>query len=139
MADTDPTEIRSIAVRADDLVTALEHRLRSGGDAVLRVTPPFTPRMRARIHVADRAPEGDPAPVHVDPADLVTDVPAYPEPGETEDELRADPDVEYTRERHRERHRRAVEAWREAVPEHAVDEVAIDAGDGEHGVDVKVL
>jgi hypothetical protein len=139
MADSDPMAIRSIAVRADDLVTALENTLRSDGDAVVRLTPPFSGRMRARLHVTGSVPEGDPEPIHVDPTDLVENLPAYPEPSETEDELRADRDAEYTRERHRERHRRAVEAWREAVPECVVDEAVLDAGDGEHRVEVKLL
>ncbi|WP_336002365.1 hypothetical protein [Halorientalis halophila] len=137
----DPTAIRSIAVRADDVVTALEATRRSGQDSVLRVTPPFSGRMRARLHRENASEyDEDPTPVHVDPRDLVADdAPAYPAPAETEDELRADPDEEYTRERHRERHTEAVGAWRESVADHVVDAVAIEAPSGPHEVDVTVL
>jgi len=134
----DPTAIRSIAVRGDDLAAALEAEMRSGGDAVLRITPPFSGRMRARLHVPGEDTYDAPAPIHVSPRELVDEPPAYPESAETEDALRADPDAEYTRERHRERHRDAVAAWREAVRECVVDEVTL-ATDDEHRVAVSVL
>lgn len=138
----DPTAIRSIAVSAEDVVTAYERTLRSGGEAVLRVTPPFDARMRARIHVpiAGEAEDGPGRPIHVDPAALVDDPPPYPEPDETEAALRDDPDETYTRERHRDRHQAAVEEWRDAVSEAIVDRVALPiGGDRRHEVDVKRL
>ncbi|MFB6084516.1 MAG: hypothetical protein ABEJ94_09750 [Halorientalis sp.] len=138
---SDPTAISAIAVDAADVVTALEAGRRSGQDPVLRVTPPFSGRMRARIH-REGATEYDdePAPIHVDPDDLVTDAaPAYPTPAETEDELRADPTVEYTRDRHRERHAEAVADWRETVTGHLVDTVTLDTPAGPHEVAVTVL
>jgi hypothetical protein len=52
---TDPSVIRSLAVTAEDLVAAVESRHQRGVRVVLRVTPPFSGRMRARIHV----PTGD--------------------------------------------------------------------------------
>jgi len=140
MAESDdPTAIRSIAVRGDDLTAALEADLRSGGDAVLRITPPFSGRMRARLHVPGDDAYDDPAPIHVDPRELIEDPPAYPEASETEDALRDDPEVEYTRARHRERHQKAVAAWRDAVADCAVDEVTLATDDGEHRVAVTVL
>jgi len=135
----DPTAIRSIAVRGDDLAAALEAEMRSGGDAVLRITPPFSGRMRARLHVPGDDTYDDPTPIHVGPRELVADPPAYPEPAETEDALRAEPGVEYTRDRHRERHREAVAAWREGVRECVVDDVALATEGGEHRVAVAVL
>lgn len=138
---TDPRAIRSIAVSAEDVVTALEAARRSGRDPVLRVTPPFSGRMRARLH-GDGATtyDEDPAPIHVDPDDLVADTaPAYPTPAETEDELRADPAVEYSRERHRERHAAAVADWREAVTDHVVDAVTLETSAGPVEVSVAVL
>lgn len=49
-ASDDPGRIRSIAVHRDDVSTALEATLRSDREVVLRVTPPFSGRMRARLH-----------------------------------------------------------------------------------------
>lgn len=124
---TDPTRIRSIAVHREDVANALEATLRTDRRVVLRVTPPYSGRMRARIHSVDEGtpegtrtgppPAGDDADapdgsVHVDPADLVVDPPPYPEVDETAAEY-PDADVETRRERHAE----AVESWREAVRE----------------------
>lgn len=136
----DPTGIRSIAVSTDDLVAALEATRRSGRDAVLRVTPPFSGRMRARLHVSDVDEYDAPTPVHVDPTEIVADTaPDYPSPAETEDTIRRDPDVEYTRELHHERHENAVADWREAVPEHVVDTVTLETSAGPHDVAVTLL
>lgn len=116
MESSDPTVVRSIAVTAEDVVSALEMNRTSGKHAVLRITPPFSGRMRARLHV-EGAEEytQEPAPLHIDPDDLVEDPPAYPRPAETEDELRTDPEETYTVERHHERHRAAVQEWRESL------------------------
>lgn len=140
----DPTVVRSVAVTAEDVVTALEASRRSDRNTVLRVTPPFSGRMRARLHEADavsgQTGDADPAPIHIDPDSLVAaDAPAYPDPSETEDELRSEPDVEYTRERHRERHAEAVATWRESLPESIVDSVTLQTAAGPHAVDVTVL
>jgi hypothetical protein len=150
MADGDPpgsggpSRIRSIAVHRDDVATALEATLRSDREVVLRVTPPFSGRMRARIHAVDTddkegSDTGDPAPIHVDPRDLVSDVPPYPEVDET---MADNPDADL--ETRRKRHTEAVESWRETVRESVVDSVGLDAG-GDSGdeeiveVDVTVL
>jgi mannitol-1-phosphate/altronate dehydrogenase len=138
MASDDPTAIRSIAVTREDVIAALEATLRSPQTVVLRVTPPFSGRMRARVHEADTGEfvgEGDP--VHLDPRDLVADVPAYPEPGETEDEIRAADDVEYTSERHRKWHVEAVEEWRAGIT--IPERVALETPDGTHEVELKQL
>jgi hypothetical protein len=141
MTDDDPRSIRSIAVSAEDLTAALQANRTDGGGAVLRVTPPFSGRMRARIHRegASGGYDGDPRPVHVDPEALVEGAPPFPDPDDTEDELRADPDAEYTPDRHRRRHVERVEAWREAVRESAVDAVDLDLPDGRHHVAVTLL
>jgi len=142
----DPTDIRSLAVSAEDLISALEARRRTDREAVLRVTPPFGGRMRARLHVAqddtDDAPTSDatdPAPLHADPDALVSDPPPYPEPADTEDEIRADPDLEYSRELHHERHLDAVEAGRERVREAVREEATIETEAGPHRVGVTLL
>ncbi len=136
----DPTRIRSIAVTVDDVVTALESSERGSRRAVLRITPPFYGRMRARIHLdgAEGTYDGDVAPVHV-PADqfIDDDAPPYPEVDDTADRLGAAGD--YTTDELRERHVEAVGRWREAVRHHVVDRVTLDTSSGPHTVDVKRL
>ena len=149
----DPRVIRSVAVRAEELVTAYEAGERAGRDAVLRVTPPFSGRMRARLHAADvvgadeagidafeGGEAGDSEPVEIPPETfLADDVPPYPDPDDTEDELRTEPGTEYTRERHRQRHRRAVDRWREEVRTGILETTTVETPVGPHEVDVVVL
>lgn len=135
MQSDDPSVIRMLAVHADDVVTALEANVRGGGDVVLRVTPPFAGRQRARLHRADRdSDDSDPEPLYLDPGLFVADPPRFPTPDDTEDELREAGD--YSPERHREAHAAAVERWRESVRECFRDAVTLPGG-GE--VDVAVL
>ena len=132
----DPRRVRTVAVHAEDVVAALETN-RRGQDtddrAVLRVTPPFSGRMRARIHLDQGVDDGT---VGVAPERLVPDAPSLPTPDDTADDLRADPDAEYTRERHRERHEASLEAWRATVRERIADRVRLV---DDHGVDVVVI
>jgi len=140
--DHDPTTVRHLVVRPDDLVAARQANVQGEGRAVLRVTPPFSGRMRARLHrrVGDGDPAPGPAPLTVRPAALLAeDAPDYPRPDETEDALRADPDVAYTRERHRERHERAVADWRASLAEYVVDRVTLSTPAGPHDVAVSLL
>lgn len=134
-AETDPRRVRAIAVHAEDVVAALETNRRGSADgqAVLRVTPPFSGRMRARIHV-DRGVDDDP--VAVAPERLVADPPPLPTPDDVADELRADPNVEYTRKRHRDRYETALEEWRATVADRIVDRVRLVET---HAVDVVVI
>ena len=143
--DPGPDRIRSVAVHREDVANALEATLRSDREVVLRATPPFSGRMRARLHALDagggESDEGTgggsddaPAPLHIDPRDLVADVPPYPEPDETASEY-PDADLETRRERHAE----AVAAWRERVRERVGSTVEIEV-DGEiRAVDVTAL
>jgi hypothetical protein len=138
---TDPAAIESVAVSAQDLVAALEANRTTGRSAVLRVTPPFSGRVRARLHV-DRGDsyETEPRPLHVTPATLLAeDAPAYPRPADTEDELRADPDAEYTVDRHRDRHESAVAAWRSSVLDAVRDVATVETHSGSTTVRVHVL
>ncbi|WP_435318071.1 hypothetical protein [Haloarchaeobius sp. TZWSO28] len=134
----DPTDIRSIAVHADDVVTALEAS-QQGREAVLRITAPFAGRVRARIHLVQPAEPADdggggPGPIRIPPGRLVAEgAPAYPHAHETE------PDGEYDVEAHHERHAEELAAWREAVREHFLDSIELDLPTGPHRVDVKVL
>lgn len=140
-----PERIRSIAVHREDVSNALEATLRSDREVVLRVTPPFSGRMRARLHSVGTEPStgasGDsesdtgPEPVHLDPSDLVDDIPVYPEVDETAAE-HPDADIETRRQRHAE----AVESWREHVRNSIVESASLDIDDGTtHEVDVNVL
>lgn len=135
--DSDPTAIRSLAVTVEDVVTAVEAR-RDGRPVVLRVTPPFHARMRARLHLAS-GERDDPEALHFDPERLLAaSAPDYPTPAETEDRLRAS-DREYTPEAHREFHQEAVASWREVIQNHLVSELAVETPDGPHAVSVKAL
>ncbi|EMA72541.1 hypothetical protein [Halorubrum distributum] len=145
--DPGPDRIRSIAVHREDVANALEATLRSDREVVLRATPPFSGRMRARLHALDAGENGNdggdpgsadgsdaPGPLHIDPRDLVPDVPPYPEPDETASE-HPDADLEARRERHAE----AVEAWRERVRERVGSTVEIEVDDETRTVDVVAL
>lgn len=137
--DGDYRTIRSLAVHTADVVAAVEANHTAGLRTVLRVTPPFNPRMRARIHVEHNGEyDAGPAPLHVEPQRFV-DAPPYPTPDATEARLREDPEVEYSVERHHERHTRAVEAWRVALTERIVDSVELDGDHGPHEVRVAAL
>jgi len=135
---TDPRDVRSLAVTTDDVVAAYEASRRSDRPTVLRVTPPFSGRMRARLHVPDGT-ETDA--IHLDPVRLVDEgrIPDYPTPDDTEDELRADPEAEFSVERHRERHVEAVENWRAAVADAVVESIELRTDGGSHAVAVKPL
>lgn len=138
---SDLTAIRSIAVTVEDVVTAVEMNQTGGRDAVLRLTPPFSGRMRARLHVEGTASYAEePTPIHVPPARLLTDdAPPYPRPSETEDELRADPDVAYTVDRHRERHAEAVDQWRAAIPSAIGNRISLETDAGSQEIEVVTL
>jgi hypothetical protein len=159
LPSSDPRQIRSLAVTESDVVDALEAAARGGREIVLRITPPFSGRMRARLHdagVVDTADESgetheraagsddggehvpDAAPVCVPPERFVADCPAYPTVDDTEDELRAS-ETTYSRERHRERHRAAVAEWRQTVRERLVEAVIIHTDAGPTRVSVAYL
>lgn len=140
MESDDPTDIRVLAVTADDVVTAIEANERRGVGAVLRVTPPFSGRMRARLHREGGEHDyDDPTPIHI-PADRFVDtVPPFPSPDDTEDEIRSERRTMYSRERHRDRHATAVEAWRTRVRESILASVSIPTPGGAHEVRVAAL
>jgi hypothetical protein len=136
----DPTTVRSVAVTVDDVLTALEASQRADRPAVLRVTPPFAGRMRARLHVAEgtEASHEGTRPLHLDPAAFVDpDLPPVPTVDETEDELRSRGD--YSVGRHRTFHAERVETWRERVRANLVDRLELESEAGSHTVDVKYL
>lgn len=137
---SDPRTIRSVAVTAEDAVSAYEAGERSATRPVLRITPPFNGRMRARLHLPGDADEGSEA-IHLRPADLFDPdrLPPYPEPADTEAEIRADPDLTYSTELHHDRHVERVREWRERAREAFAETVELDAPDGPHRIEVKAL
>jgi hypothetical protein len=138
----DPTVIRVLAIHTDDVVAALEANAARDVSAVLRVTPPFAGRMRARLHLAgaEGAYDTDPEPLHVEPDRLVDDAaPPYPTPDRTGDELRSRTGEAYTPEDHHDYHARRVTAWRERVRGHVRECASIDTPTGSHEVRVTTL
>jgi hypothetical protein len=138
----DYREIDSLAVHREDVVSAFETNRTPGPRAVLRVTPPFAGRERARLHVESEGEYAeDPRPLHVDPATLLDfeGVPAYPSAAETEDDLRADPDREYSIESHHATHTDRVADWRETVGEAIVASAELDGRQGSHRVQILAL
>lgn len=125
---------------AEDVVAALEaNRQRSAG-TVLRITPPFSGRMRARVHRADDGADyDDAAPRHLPPEWFVDAAPSLPAPVETEDAVRSDASVSYDAETHRRRHEAALEAWRATDRESFVETTTIDTPGGPHEVEVAIL
>ena len=136
----DQRTIKSIAVVAEDVITAYEATTRTGRRTVLCITRPFHGRMRARLHVPGDG-EGETGAILIDATDLVDRklLPAYPDPDHTETEIREDPDREYSLDRHRDRHREAVREWRANARRAIVEEVAIETPDGPHAIDVVAL
>jgi hypothetical protein len=139
VSSEDPTVVRSLAVTADDVVAALAANRQRSADAVLRVTPPFHGRMRARLHRVDQAGEADPVALHVPPERFLDEPPPMPSPDDTEDAVRADPSVTYDAETHRRRHGIALEEWRDGVRDALVEGTTIETPTGPHPVAVSVL
>lgn len=135
-ADADPSAIRSIAVSRDDVVDAFVYGRENPGAAVLRATPPFHGRMRARIHVYRADDARVTGAIHVQPGELLEDdvVANYP----TLEDEREDAPSDGT-ERVRKRHAEAVDAWRERAREAIVETLALETADGSRSVAVKHL
>ena len=124
---TDPSAIRALAIHAEDLVAAIEANERETKRVVLRATPPYSGRMRARLHVVDEGIDDD-GTLHVQPETLLREsAPPFPTPDRTEDDLRSDSSESYSVERHRTYHEQLVEEWRASLPEYVVDRVEVPA------------
>lgn len=138
MESDSPTVIDRVVIHTDDITTAVEANVRRDADAVLRITPPFSGRIRARLHLdGQEADYGDPQPIHIDPELLVADVPAFPSPDDTDEQLRESGD--YSVERHRDAHTEAVDGWRRTVATSIVESATIDTTEGSHEVTVVTL
>ncbi|MFC6769228.1 hypothetical protein [Natrinema soli] len=146
----DPSAIRSIALSPDDAVDAYAYGRENPGEAVLRVTPPFHGRMRARIHVYRVDDTELTGAVHLSPAEIIEDdvVAEYPDlesaRADADDDSDADDDPDEATDseetdRIRERHAEAVEGWQERAREAIVQTVALETDDGSHRVELKTL
>lgn len=127
---SDPAVVDTLVVKPDEIITAVEATER-GTETLLRVTAPFSARMRARLHVEQPGDEGDETQLLLSPTRFLDDdCPSLPRSDDTAERLRANPDEQYSVERHRELHEEAVAEWREQVPRHVVDRLDV-AGVGE--------
>ncbi|MDS0475859.1 hypothetical protein [Natrinema sp. 1APR25-10V2] len=140
--DDDPSAIRSIALSPDDAVNAYAYSQENPGEAVLRMTPPFHGRMRARIHVYRVDDTELTGAVHLAPADVIADdvVADYPDLESAFADADADAGANSDEaDRIRERHAEAVADWQERAREAIVDAVTLETDDGPHRVEVKTL
>ena len=131
--DADPSAIRALAVSSEDVVNAFVYTRENPGTAVLRVTPPFHGRMRARLHVYQLEDARETGAIHVEPAQLLASevVDSFPALEETEAALEAD-DPETVRKAHAE----SLEDWRDRATDAIVEAVDLE---GERRVEVKHL
>ena len=137
VGDDDPIAIRSLALSPADAADAYVYSQENPGEAVLRATPPFHGRMRARIHVYHVNDTELTGAIHVSPANIIEDdvVADYPD---LESAL-ADVDDPDAADELRERHAEAVEEWQQRARESIVDSVTLETSDGPHRVAVKTL
>ncbi|PCR90989.1 hypothetical protein [Natrinema ejinorense] len=135
-SEDDPAAIRSIALSPDDAVDAFIYSQENPGEAVLRVTPPFHGRMRARLHVYRVDDTELTGAVHLSPSAIIANdlIDAYPD---LESTLDAENSTEA--DRIRERHADAVDDWRARARDGIVDSVALETDDGTHRVELKPL
>ncbi|WP_312912215.1 hypothetical protein [Natronosalvus caseinilyticus] len=135
--DRDPTTVRSLAVTAEDVVNAFVYTRENPGQAVLRATPPFHGRMRARLHVyrVDDSPAT--GAVHLEAAALLDDeiVAAYPTLAEVEQRLDGEASAETVREQRAD----ALEAWAERARESILESATLETANGTHRVSVRTL
>jgi hypothetical protein len=129
-------EIQSLAVTPSDVVDAAVYNRENPGTAVLRVTPPFHGRMRARLHVvhgtANRVSEA----VRLEP-DMFLEESVL----ETYPSLDAEfDDVETTdTDQIRKRQQEALDQWCDRARDAIRDAIEIETADGPSRVDVTTL
>ncbi|QLG48435.1 hypothetical protein [Natrinema halophilum] len=134
----DPTAIRSVALSPEDAADAYVYSRENPGDAVLRVTPPFHGRMRARIHVYRVDDTELTGAVHLSPGDVIADEVVAAYPGlETELADSVEDDTPDGADEIRKRHAEAVAEWQDRARESIVDVITLETDDGPREVDVK--
>ncbi|MFB6300752.1 MAG: hypothetical protein ABEH65_10870 [Halobacteriales archaeon] len=139
----DPSAIETIAVTFEDLISALEFNKQQPKNAVLRVTPPFHGRMRARLHIEQSGEYEQlqsPDPIHIAPSDLLdtTAIPPYPNAEQT----RAAVDEQtggYAVDEHYSIHVETLEDWRRAVRDAVQESTAIRTPAGSMDVSIALL
>lgn len=141
--DDDPSAIRSLAVSTEDVVDAFVYTQSNPGRAVLRVTPPFHGRMRARLHVSHEtmgtaAHETDA--IHIQPRALLTSavVDDYPALEAIEAQL-ADGESAATPAAIRDAHADALAEWRERAADSVVETVVLETDAESTRVDVTAM
>ncbi|KDE59441.1 hypothetical protein EL22_21940 [Halostagnicola sp. A56] len=144
MSDPDPSSIRSLAVATEDVVDAAIYTRENPGTAVLRVTPPFHGRMRARLHVFHDEGGRVSGAIHLEPDDLLAEavLEDYPSFDALSFDDRSEDDPGEDPDRIRKRRERALETWRERAADAILDTVVlgrVDGIDSGHRVDVKRL
>lgn len=130
MGTDGPSAIRSLAVSTEDVVDAFVYDRENPASAVLRVTPPFHGRMRARIHVYHVDDADATGAIHVPPRDLLSEAvrAAYP----TLESFAAEDDAG-------DRYAEAIERWRERARDAIADRVVLETDDGPREVSVTRL
>jgi len=132
--------IRSLAVTAEDVVDAFVYTRENPGDAVLRVTPPFHGRMRARLHVYQQDDAQVTGAHHIEPAALLERavVATYPTLETVAERVERDGGTTDIISAH---HATALEKWREQALESLVDRVPLEGTEdgASHVVSVSVL
>jgi len=144
MSEQQPTtgleRIRSVAVTAEDVVDAFVYTQENPGEAVLRVTPPFHGRMRARLHVFQQDDALATGAHHIDPKLLLERevVASYPTLADVAERVERDGGDTDAVSAH---HATALEHWRDQALERLVDRIPLDAESdgGRHVVTVSVL
>lgn len=142
VADDDPETIRSVAISPEDAADAYAYTQENPGEAVLRITPPFHGRMRARIHVYRRDDAELTGAVHISPADVIEDevLAAYPEFDATAgSEPSSESESAGQPAQRRKRHAETVETWQERAREALVDTVSLETAGGSRQVELKPL
>lgn len=132
----DPSTIRSIALAPEDAVDAFAYTRENPGEAVLRVTPPFHGRMRARLHVFRTEDTEVTGAIHLSPESvlkehIVADYPNLESTLEAADAAETDAV--------RKEHAAAVEAWQERARESIRERVPLETDAGTQTVDLKLI
>ena len=149
MAESDPSRIRSLALSREDVIDAFAYNRENPATAVLRVTPPFHGRMRARLHVSnERSAEtvwrdGATGSIHIEPKSLLEQdvVDAYPVFEELYASMNKSEGNGGSVSEVHEHYERRLEEWRQVARNRVLDVVVLE-GDGTdtlHRIDLKWL
>lgn len=147
---SDPTVIEVLIARHDDVLTAIESYNRGNKQTVLRVTPPFAVRMRARIHRI--LPNNDPeisldsgeatpeptSPINISPVAFVDSTRPIPTVDDIEDQLRHTA-ADYSINQHHETYQAAIESWREDVAKNLCESITFDTATQQIAANVSYL